>query len=365
MMKNTNKEATLNNQKIEAFAGQVVSDLSAGMSGVLVQIGHELGLYKAMQELGHTTAEKLAEKTNTFSRYVQEWLNNQAAGGYVIYHPEDKTYFLPPEHALILADEESPAFMTPGFNVVSSLWFDKDKIITDFTEAKGVGWHSHHHNLFFGTEAFFRAGYRANLVSNWLPSLEGVEKILTQGGKVADVGCGHGASTIIMAQHYPNSLFYGFDYHEESIRVARERAKESGLKNVVFEVAAAENFGHGPFNLICFMDALHDFGDPLYALRYAKRKLANHGTIMLVEPAASDDLEKNFNPVGRMFYAASTTLCVPHSHSQNGGYCLGAQAGPSQVKAIASQAGFRHFRIAHETPVNHIYEIKKWSKELN
>lgn len=352
-------ENELDLEKVQTFAGQVINDLSAGMSGVLVQIGEELGLYRAMKNLGPTNAEQLSKKTGTFERYVQEWLNNQAAGGYVTYDPGQKTYCLPEEHALILADGNSPFFMAPGFQVVSSLWYDKDKIIEDFKVGKGIGWHQHHHNLFFGTEAFFRSGYRANLVNEWIPSLDGIEAKLIEGGKVADIGCGHGASTILMATKYPNSTFYGFDYHQESIETATERAREAGITNAFFEVASAEDFNGNQFDLICYMDAFHDFGNPLKAIQHAKSKLNDGGSIMLVEPASFDEPEKNFNPIGRMFYAASTTLCVPHSHSQDGGYCLGAQAGPERVRHIVEDAGFTRFKIAQRTPVNLIFEIKK------
>ena len=355
----TSTKNELDYDKVQAFAGQVINDLSAGMSGVLVQIGEELGLYEALKELGPTNANALSIKTNTFERYVQEWLNNQAAGGYINYDPEQKTYYLPEEHALILADTNSPFYMAPGFQVVSSLWYDKDKMVQDFKEGKGIGWHQHHHNLFFGTEAFFRSGYRASLVNEWIPSLEGIENTLTKGGKVADIGCGHGASTILMATKYPNSTFYGFDYHPESIETAKLRAREAGLSNVVFKVSSAKDFEESGFDLICYMDAFHDFGNPLEAIRHASTKLNEDGSIMLVEPASFDELEQNFNPIGRMFYAASTTLCVPHSHSQDGGYCLGAQAGPERVRQIVDEAGFTQFRIAQRTPVNLIFEIKK------
>lgn len=354
-----NTGTSLDFEKVQAFTGQVINDLSAGMSGVLVQIGEELGLYRALRELGPTDAKTLSVKTGTFERYVQEWLNNQAAGGYISYDPEHGTYSLPEEHALILADSNSPFFMAPGFQVVSSLWYDKDKMVQDFKEGKGIGWHQHHHNLFFGTEAFFRSGYRANLVNEWIPALEGIEDKLLSGGKVADIGCGHGASTILMASKYPDSTFYGFDYHTESIETAKLRAREAGLTNAIFEVASAQDFKEGGFDLICYMDAFHDFGNPLEAILHAKTKLTDDGSIMLVEPASFDELEKNFNPIGRMFYAASTTLCVPHSHSQEGGYCLGAQAGPERVRQIVEDAGFTRFKIAQRTPVNLIFEIKK------
>ena len=354
-----NTATHLDFEKVQAFAGQVINDLSAGMSGVLVQIGEELGLYRALRELGPTNAMALSKKTGTFERYVQEWLNNQAAGGYIHYDTKKGTYYLSEEHALILADTNSPFYMAPGFQVVSSLWYDKDKMVQDFREGKGIGWHQHHHDLFFGTEAFFRSGYRASLVNEWIPSLEGIEDKLLTGGKVADIGCGHGASTLLMATKYPNSTFYGFDYHPESIETAKLRAREAGLTNIVFKVAPAKDFKESNFDLICYMDAFHDFGNPLEAISHAKTKLNERGSIMLVEPASFDELEQNFNPIGRMFYAASTTLCVPHSHSQDGGSCFGAQAGPERVREIAEEAGFTQFRIAQRTPVNLIFEIKK------
>lgn len=358
-MKTLNENATaVDFQKVEAIAGQVVSDLSAGMSGVLIQIGHELGLYKAMVGQGPLSAKQLAKRTNTFERYVQEWLNNQAAGGYVNYDPNEKTYELTQEQAIVLAIEDSPAFMTAGFYLVSSLWYDKDKIVQDFKEGKGIGWHEHHHNLFFGTEAFFKPGYKTNLVNEWIPALDGIDAKLQQGGKGADIGCGHGASTIIMAEKYPNSEFYGFDYHAGSIEVARERARAAGLNNVHFEVAAADNFQGDNFDLICYMDAFHDMGNPYKAIAYARKKLAQNGSVMIVEPASSDKVEENFNPIGRMFYAASTTVCVPNSHSQEGGYCLGAQAGPAKVEAIIREAGFSRFKVALQSPVNLIFEVK-------
>ena len=349
---------TLNHQKVEAFAGQVVSDLSAGISGVMIQLGHELGLYKAMVDQGRITARTLADRTNTFERYVQEWLNNQAAGGYVDYYPEDQTFELSQEHAIILAVEDSPAFMVPGFNLVSCMWYDKDKIADIFRTGQGMGWHQHHHDLFYGTEAFFRSGYKANLVDVWIPALENMDEKLKIGGRVADIGCGHGASTLIMAEKYPNSEFYGFDYHQESIEVARQRAEEAGITNAFFITAAADEYAEGNFDLICFMDAFHDFGNPLQAIVHAQQKLAEDGSLMLVEPAAGDNLEDNFNPIGRLFYAGSTALCVPNSHSQEGDFCLGAQAGPARVESIAKDAGYHNFKIASQNPFNMIFEIK-------
>jgi SAM-dependent methyltransferase len=348
----------IDEKKVEQFAGQVITDMAASISGVMSLIGHELGLYKAMLGSGPITPHELAEKTGTFERYVQEWLNNQAAGGYVIYDPAAKTYELPLEHAAVLAMEDSPAFMAAGFNLISSVWYDKEKIVQDFKEGKGVGWHEHHHNLFFGTEAFFKTGYKVNLANRWIPLLTGIEEKLIKGGRVADIGCGHGASTIIMAQKYPASEFFGYDYHDGSIEVAQQRAKEAGLKNTHFEVASADNFDGDDFDLICFMDSFHDMGNPLVAVSHARSTLASGGSVMLVEPASSDRVEENFNPLGRMYYGASTALCVPNSHSQEGDYCLGAQAGPARVEAIVRDAGFTTFRIADRTPVNLVYEAR-------
>jgi SAM-dependent methyltransferase len=360
MIETIEQKSTLaiDEKQVEQFAGQVITDMAAAMSGVMTLIGHELGLYKAMLGKGPMTPSELAEKTGTFARYVQEWLNNQAAGGYVNYNPHTKTYELPTEHAAVLAIEDSPAFMAAGFNVVSSVWYDKEKIVKDFKDGKGVGWHEHHHNLFFGTEAFFRTGYKVNLVTRWIPLLTGIEEKLQNGGRVADVGCGHGASTIIMAQKYPASNFFGYDYHKGSIDVALQRAKEAGLNNIHFEVASADNFAEDNLDLVCFMDSFHDMGNPLSAISHARTRLAPGGSVMLVEPASSDKVEENFNPLGRMYYAASTALCVPNSHSQEGDYCLGAQAGPSRVEAIVKDAGFESFRIADRTPVNLVYEAK-------
>jgi SAM-dependent methyltransferase len=354
-----NVSTALDEKLIEKFSGQVITDISAGMSGVMTKIGYELGLYKAMMGEDGITAEKLAKKTNTLERYVQEWLNSQAAGGYVNYDPVKKEYSLPLEHAFVLAVEESPAFLTPSFDVVSSGWFDKDKLVEAFKTGNGIGWHEHNHNLFFGTEGFYKTGYKANLVNVWIPALDGIDKKLKAGGKGADIGCGHGASTIILAEKYPNSMFYGYDYHEDSIKVARQRAKEAGLTNVFFEQYSADNFPGEDYDLICFMDAFHDLGNPLKAVELSRTKLAENGSLMLVEPAASDNPEENFHPVGRLFYSASTMFCVPNSHSQDGNYSLGAQAGPAKTEEIISKAGYSNFRIASSTPVNFIYEAKK------
>ncbi|MBL0740611.1 class I SAM-dependent methyltransferase [Chryseolinea lacunae] len=353
----TEKKA-IDSQKVEQFAGQFILDLSANYSGVMTFLGLELGLYEAMRGAGPLTPGQLAVKTKTFERYVREWLNNQAAGGYVAYDPGTKTYALPEEHALVLLEKDSPVLLGPAYFIVSSLWKDKTKLIDAFKSGIGIGWHEHHHDLFHGIEAVYRTGYLANLNTAWIPSLAGMEEKLRRGGRVADVGCGHGASTILMAEKFVNSEFYGFDYHQQSIDVARQRATERGLTNVFFKKVDAEAYEQGNFDLICFFDCLHDLGDPGFALRHARTKLAPSGSLLIVEPNASDNVEENFNPIGRMFYAASTALCVPHAHAEGGDYCLGAQAGPSAIKEIAEDAGFSVFRIAQQTPVNLIYEAK-------
>lgn len=349
----------IDESRVEEFTGQFIADLSASYSGVMTLLGHELGLYKAMDSHGPITARELATQTDTYERYVREWLNNQAAGGYVLYDPVNETYELPAEHALILSKEESTIFMATGYFIVSSLWHDKDKVVNAFKSGEGIGWHEHHQNLFVGVEDIYRAGYKANLTDVWIPYLDGIEEKLDHGGRVADIGCGHGASVILMAEKYPNSEFYGFDYHAESIATAKKRAEEAGLTNVFFEQVDAESYAGDNFDLICYFDCFHDFGNPLQAIRYARNKLSEDGSLMLVEPNAGDKVEDNFNPVGRMFYAASTALCVPHSHSQEGDYCLGAQAGPAVVEEIAHEAGFSYFRIADQNPFNLVFEIKK------
>jgi 2-polyprenyl-3-methyl-5-hydroxy-6-metoxy-1,4-benzoquinol methylase len=350
------KQAVPDLKKVEEFAGQVIIDLGACLSGVLNLMGHELGLYKAMDGQGFITPKELAERTGTYERYVREWLNNQTAGGYINYDPATKRYALPVEHAMVLAAEEGPAFMTSGFYIAASAWSDREKFVEAFKTGNGMGWHEHHHDLFFGTEALFRSGYKANLIESWIPLLNGVNERLKLGGRVADVGCGHGASTILMAEYYPNAQFYGFDYHPESIDVAKKRAKEKGLTNVTFIKASADEFGEGKYDLICFMDSFHDMGNPLKAAMNARNKLSRSGSLMIVEPASSDNIVENFNPIGRMYYAASTTICVPNSHSQEGDYGLGAQAGVAKVAEIIKEAGFKEFRIAHKTPVNLVYE---------
>jgi SAM-dependent methyltransferase len=350
---------TIDNAKLETFVGQVVSDIAASMSGVMVNIGHKLGLYAAMAGAGPMTPAQLAQKTQTRDRYVLEWLNNQAASGYVTYDPATGTYELPDERAMVLANPESPVFMAPGFDTVSSMWLDEDKTIDAFRTGRGIGWHEHHPRLFCGCEAFFKTGYRANLTTQWIPALEGVEEKLNAGAKVADLGCGHGASTIIMAQAYPNSTFFGFDYHDKSVEIARQRAEEAGVSDrITFEVASAKTFPGKDYDLVCFMDCLHDMGDPVGAAQHTRSTLAEDGTVLLVEPFAGDRIEDNLNVVGRLYYACSTTICTPNSLSQEVGLGLGAQAGAAKLSQVMAEAGFTRFRRAAQTPFNLILEAR-------
>jgi SAM-dependent methyltransferase len=344
--------------EVEAFVGQVVTDLGAAFSGVLVNVGRKLGLYQALAELGASTSATLAEAVGVRERYVREWLANQAASGYVVYDPEARTYALTPAQAMVLALDQSPVFMAPAFEVAASFWLDEDKIVEAFRSGEGLGWHDHNHRLFCGTESFFRTGYQAYLVSEWLPALDGVVERLKTGARVLDIGCGHGASTILMARAFPKSLFVGLDYHEASILTARERASAQGVtRNVAFEVQTASGFDAHDVDLICFMDCLHDLGDPVGALIRCRKALKPDGKVLLVEPYANDRLEENLNPIGRMFYAASTMACTPHSLSQEVGLGLGGQAGEEQLRRVAREAGFPNLRRAAQTPVNLILEL--------
>lgn len=349
----------LDQSKVESFVGTVVGDLAAAFSGVMVNIGHKLGLYRAMAGAGPLTPAELAEATGTAERYVREWLGNQLAGGYVEHDARRGTYALSPEHAFVLADPDSPVFVPPAFDIVSSAWHDEDKVAAAFRSGDGVGWHEHHPRLFSGTEAFFRPGYAQHLTGSWIPALDGVVARLEAGGKVADVGCGHGASTILMAQAFPRSSFAGFDYHDASIATARRRAADAGVTDRVrFEVASATDFSGAGYDLVCFMDCFHDLGDPVGAARHVRQTLAPDGALLLVEPFAGDQVEDNRNPVGRLFYAASTALCVPNSLSQEVGTALGAQAGEARLTAILHEAGFRRVRRAAQTPFNLVIEAR-------
>lgn len=344
---------------LDTFIERAVAELSASFSAPLVLIGDRLGLYKAMAGAGPLTPAALAETTGTNERYVREWLCNQAASGYVTYDPAGGTFTLTDEAAFCLADEDSPVFLPGAYQLVSSMMHDGPKISSAFRSGQGVGWHEHHEELYAGTERFFRPGYNANLVSGWLPALDGVVERLTAGALVADVGCGHGASTIIMARNFPNSRFAGFDYHAASIEMARKRATEAGVSDrVTFEIASATDYPGGGYDLVTFFDSLHDMGDPVAAASHVLESLRRDGTFLLVEPYAGDHIEDNLNPVGRIFYAASTMVCVPASLAQPCQAALGAQAGEARLRDVALTAGFTRFRRATETPFNLILEAR-------
>jgi SAM-dependent methyltransferase len=347
-------------QRMEMFLHRAVGDMASAAAGALTLVGHRLGLYRGMAGAGPLTPEQLAEKTGTDARYVREWLNTQAAGGYVDYRAQDGTYRLPPEQAAMLADADSPIFLAGGFDVVTAMWVDADRIAEHFRSGEGMGWHEHDAHLFTGTEMLFRPGYRAHLAQEWIPALTGVEEKLRRGARVADVGCGHGASAIALAEAYPAAQIDGFDYHAKSIDTARRRAKEAGLDGRVrFHEAPATAITGGDYDLVCFFDCLHDLGDPLGAARRAYEVLNDEGTLMLVEPRAGDRVEDNLNPVGRLFYAASTLFCTPNSKSQPVGTALGAQAGEARLTDVLKQAGFSRVRRAAETPFNMILEARK------
>jgi len=351
--------AEIDEAKLEAFMGQAVTDMGAIISAPLMLIGEKLGLYKAMAHAGPLTSEEVAQRSGAAERYVREWLANQAAGGYVTYDPETERYTLPDEQALALADEDSPFYILGIYDSIASLYADEDQILEAFRSGEGMGWHEHDHRLFRGTERFFRPGYRASLVAEWIPALDGVQEKLERGATVADVGCGHGASTIIMATAFPNSKFFGFDYHEASIARAREAAEDAGVADrITFAVAAAKDYPGTGYDLVCVFDCLHDMGDPVGASEHVLETLAPDGTWMIVEPFANDRVEENFNPVGRVFYGASTVICTPASLSQEVGLALGAQAGEARLTGVLKDGGFSRVRRATETPFNLILEAR-------
>jgi SAM-dependent methyltransferase len=345
--------------RLDEFMGRVVGDMGAALSAALVVIGDRLGLYRAMADGGPVTAAELAARTGTDERYVREWLSNQAAGSYVGYDPANERFFLTPEQSLALAQEGSPAFVPGAFQVATALVKDEEKIERAFVGRHGVGWHEHHADLFSGTERFFRPGYAANLVSSWIPALDGVQEMLEAGVRVADVGCGHGASTMLMAHAFPRSEFVGFDYHEASIAHARAAASRDGLDGRVrFDVAAAKEYPGDGYGLVCMFDCLHDMGDPVGAAAHVLQSLAPDGTWLIVEPFAGDRLEDNLNPVGRVYYGASTLVCTPASRDQEVGLALGAQAGEARLREVVTAGGFTRFRRATETPFNLVLEAR-------
>lgn len=344
--------------RLHEFMGKLVGDMGAAATLANVILGDELGLYRAMADSQPVTPEVLAQRTGCHPRLLREWLSAQVAAGYMVH--QNGTFSLPEEQALALAIEESPAYMAGGASVVAALFHDKDKLIAAMRGDGGLPWGDHHPCMFSGTERFFRPGYRTFLVAEWLPALEGVTAKLQAGAKVADVGCGHGASTIVMAQAFPASRFIGYDYHGPSITTATARAEEAGVAGQVsFAQASAKDYPGHDNDLVCFFDCLHDMGDPVGAARHAYRALKDDGTVMLVEPYAEDSLEGNLNPVGRLFYAASTFICTPNSLSQEVGLGLGAQAGEARLRAVFEEAGFTRFRRATQTPFNLILEARK------
>lgn len=352
--------AVIDQTKLESFVMRAVGDLSSAYGGVMVSLGNKLGLYKAMAGVGPISAEELASRAGCAARYVREWLNAQAAGGYVDFHAVSDTYELSPEQALVLADEDSPLFIPHAWQVPASMWFDEEKTLEAFRTGQGVAWGEHDARLQCGVAAFYRNGYRASLVTQWLPALDGIVEQLEEGIAVADVGCGHGHSTVLMAKAFPRSRFHGFDAHPASIDEARRNAARAGLgAGVSFEVARAVDYPDEHYGLICFFDCLHDMGDPVAAARYAARVLAPDGTVMLVEPFAHDRVEQNLSPVGRMYYAASTTICCAHAISEGGELVLGAQAGEARLAKVFRDAGFSRFRRAAETPFNLILEVRR------
>jgi 2-polyprenyl-3-methyl-5-hydroxy-6-metoxy-1,4-benzoquinol methylase len=349
----------INPDKLNEFLNRGVVDFGAVFHAALVVIGDQLGLYKKLAELGPMNSTDLAKATGTAERYVREWLGSQTAGGYVSYDSATSRYFLSEEQAFALADDNSPAFLPGAFQVALAAVKAEPKITEAFRTGAGVGWHEHDAGLFHGTERFFRPSYAANLVGSWIPALDGVEGLLKQGLSVADVGCGLGASTILMAQAYPKSTFVGFDYHATSIEMARQRAAEAGVTNRVrFEVAKAKEYPDKDYDFVTFFDCLHDMGDPKGAAAHVLETLKPNGTWMIVEPFAGDRVEENINPVGRAFYSASTLICTPASLSQEVGAALGAQAGEARLREIVLGGGFTRFRRATQTPFNLILEAK-------
>jgi 2-polyprenyl-3-methyl-5-hydroxy-6-metoxy-1,4-benzoquinol methylase len=350
---------TIDQHKLDALAGRLLGDLSAGYGGVMASLGDKLGLYRAMAGSGPLSSHEVARRSGCSERYVREWLNSQVAGGYIAYHPSSATYELTPEQAAILADDTSPVFLPHAWQVVASMWADEPKTLHAFRSGKGVSWGEHSERLFCGVAAFYRNCYSASLVQEWLPTLSGITAKLEKGARVVDVGCGHGHSTVLMAQAYPQSRFWGFDVHEGSIEIARRMAHEAGVEErVSFEVAKADEYARHDYDLVCFFDCLHDMGRPIDAVRYARTAMAKDGTIMLIEPFAGDRVEDNINPVGRLYYAASTTLCCAHAISENGTHVLGVQAGPNQLEAVLRSAGFGTVRQAAQTPFNLIIEAR-------
>ncbi len=346
----------LDMNKLEPLLGTMVNELGAAANAALVLIGDKLGLFRALAAGGAQTSAQLAQRTGTHERYIREWLSAQAASGFVNYDAREETFELSPEQAAVFADEQSPFNMTGGFYSLAAAFAAEPKLTEAFKTGKGIGWGEHCNCLFCGVEKFFRPGYKANLVAEWLPALDGVVDKLERGAKVADVGCGHGASTLLMASAFPNSEFVGIDFHRPSVEQARQNAK--ALPNVRFETARAQDYPGTGFDLVTMFDALHDMGDPVGAAAHARKALNPDGTLMLIEPQAGDTLAENLNPVGRVYYAFSAQICVPASLGQDVGAALGAQAGIARIGEVIRQGGFSRFRRATETPFNVVLEAR-------
>jgi SAM-dependent methyltransferase len=346
-------------QKLDTLVGRLVGDVGAAVSGVLVVLGDHIGLFKAMKDGKPCTPAELAAATSLGERNVREWLSAMAAADYVTYDDRSNRFSLTPEQAMVFAEEDSPAFFAGAFEIVQSMWLDEPKVAEAFRTGKGLGWHEHSTCLFRGTERFFRPGYNSHLIAEWIPALKGMREKLEKGAVVADVGCGHGASTILMAKAFPKSRFHGFDYHGPSIEQARKSAEEAGVGDrITFERASAKEFPARNYDLVAMFDCLHDMGDPVGAGKHVRESLAKDGTWMIVEPFAHDNLKDNLNPVGRVFYGASTMICTPASMAQEVGLGLGAQAGEMKLRKVALDAGYSHFRRATETPFNMVFEVR-------
>ncbi len=353
---------TIDPAKLEAFATRATGDLTNAYTGILVSLGAKLGLYRAMAGAGPLAAKEVARRAECNERYVREWLNAQAAGGYVDYHAASDAYELTPEQAAVLADDDSPLYVPPAYEVQAAMWADAPRLLDAFRSGDGVAWSDRDPRMACGTAAFYRNGYRAALVSQWLPALDGVVARLDRGMAVADVGCGHGHATLLMANAFPQSRFVGFDTHAASVDAARKHAATAALApdRVRFEQASATGYGDAaPFGLICFFDTLHDLGDPVAAARHAAARLADDGTVLLVEPAAGDRVDDNLNPVGRLYYGGSTLICCAHALADGGRLVLGAQAGPKRLAEVFRKAGFTRFRIAAQTPFNLVCEVRR------
>jgi ubiquinone/menaquinone biosynthesis C-methylase UbiE len=349
---------TIDQDKLGELLGRFVSDLGATGAAGNVVVGHRLGLYRSLAE-GPATAEELARRTGTDPRYIAEWLRGQAAGGYVSCDPAAEQFSLTEEQAFALADPDGALYLPGAFLLALGALRAESQITDAFRSGAGMGWHEHHQDVFTGCEMFFRPGYIANLTSAWIPALEGVEAKLAAGGRVADVGCGHGASTVLLAQAYPKAAILGSDYHQASVDMARKRAAEAGVADRArFEVASAQTFSGTGYDLVATFDCLHDMGDPVGAARHIRQALDADGTWLIVEPLAADTPAGNLNPVGRVYYSFSTFLCVPNARSQPGGYTLGAQAGEPAIRQVAEQAGFTRFRRATQTPFNVVFEAR-------